>query len=260
MKVAAVSISDVDAWHRRMSTRAPTHANRALAVLSKMFNLAIRWGLRADNPAKGIERNQEHKRERYLTGAELTRVTAALTRLRDRNAANAIRLLLLTGARRGELLAARWRDIDIDAGVWTKPAGTTKQKTIHRVPLSEAAVRLLAGMREQAVDDAEWLFPASLKGGHRTDVREAWDALRLAADIPDVRLHDLRHSFAAVLASQGLSLPIIGALLGHSSPTTTARYSHLLDDPLRRATELASAVITGKPAAKVVPLKKKRGQ
>jgi integrase len=260
MKVAAVSISDVDAWHRRMSTRAPTHANRALAVLSKMFNLAIRWGLRADNPAKGIERNQEHKRERYLTGAELTRVTAALTKLRDRNAANAIRLLLLTGARRGELLAARWRDIDVDVGVWTKPAGTTKQKTVHRVPLSEAAVRLLAGMREQAVEDAEWLFPASLKGGHRTDVREAWDALRLAADIPDVRLHDLRHSFASVLASHGLSLPIIGALLGHSSPTTTARYSHLLDDPLRRATELASAVITGKPAAKVVPLKKKRGQ
>jgi integrase len=255
MKVAAVGFTDVDAWHRKISTRAPTQANRALALLSRMFSLAIRWGLRTDNPCKGIERNQENKRQRYLSGPELTRLTGALSELPDQGAANAIRLLLLTGARRGELLAARWRDIDLNAGVWTKPASTTKQARLHRVPLSEAAVRLLAGMREQAGGDAEWVFPASRTLGHRTDIREAWEALRAAADIPEVRVHDLRHSYASVLASQGLSLPIIGALLGHASPTTTHRYAHLLDDPLRRATEAASAVITGKPSAEVVPLK-----
>ena len=122
MKVATVSLADVDGWHRRISTRAPIHANRALAVLSKMFVMAIRWGLRVENPCRGIERNQENKRHRYLTGPELSRVTAELVKLRDQGAANAIRLLLLTGARRGELLAARWVDVDIEAGVWTKPA------------------------------------------------------------------------------------------------------------------------------------------
>jgi integrase len=255
MKVAAVSLADVDAWHSRMSKRAPTHANRALALLSRVFSMAIRWGLRADNPCKGIERNQEQKRHRFLSGAELARVTGALDQMRDQGAANAIRLLLLTGARRGELLAARWRDIDIEAGVWIKPGSTTKQRTTHRVPLSKAAGRLLTEMREQTNENAEWVFPAPRKPGHRTDLKEPWEAIRAAAGIPDVRLHDCRHSFASILASQGLSLPIIGALLGHASPATTARYTHLIHDPLRRATEAAAAVVTGKPSARVVPLK-----
>ena len=121
MKVAAVTHADVDAFHRKISARAPTHANRVLACLSKMFSLSVRWGWRTDNPCKGVERNQESKRHRYLTGAELGRLTEALAELRDQGAANAVRLLLLTGARRGELLAAKWADFDLDAGIWTKP-------------------------------------------------------------------------------------------------------------------------------------------
>ena len=150
MKVAAVTFADIDRLHREVSARAPTQANRILALLSRLFSMAIRWGLRTDNPTKHVERNQEHKRQRYLTGPELARVTAALAEMRDQGAANAIRLMLLTGARRGETLAARWRDIDLEAAVWTKPGASTKQKTEHRVPLSEAAVRLLAEMRQQA--------------------------------------------------------------------------------------------------------------
>jgi integrase len=258
MKVAAVTFADVDAWHRKLSARAPTHANRALALLSRMFTLAIKWGLRTDNPCRGVERNPENQRQRYLTGAEMVRLTAALDELSDQGAADAIRLLLLTGARRGELLAARWSDLDLDAGVWTKPAVTTKQGAVHRVPLSDAARKLLADMREQAPADAEWLFPSPIKPGSRTDLKVAWEILRAAADIRDVRLHDCRHSFASVLASQGLSLPIIGALLGHSTPHTTARYAHLLDDPLRAATERASAIITGAKSAEVVSLPDRR--
>jgi integrase len=254
MKVAAVTHADVDAWHRKLSARAPTHANRGLAVLSKMFSLAVRWGWRADNPCRGVERNQEPKRHRYLSGDELARLTTALAELPDAAAANAVRLLLLTGARRGELLAARWTDFKLEAGVWIKPGATTKQKTEHRVPLSEAACRLLAEIQEQA-GDGEWLFPAR-GGGHRPHINGAWIALRGAADLPDVHLHDLRHTYASVLASEGLSLPIIGALLGHTTANTTLRYSHLLDDPLRQATERAAAVITGKQPAEVVPLKK----
>jgi integrase len=252
-KVAAVSHSDVDAFHHRLSARAPTHANRTVAVLSRMFSLAIRWGWRIDNPCKGVERNQENKRHEYLTGAQISRLSEALAKLEDKAAANAVRLLLLTGARRGELLAAKYADVNLEAGVWTKPGATTKQRTEHRVPLSAAAVQLLTEMRAQAADDAEWIFPAR-GGGHRPHINEAWIRLRKAAKLPGVRLHDLRHTYASTLASAGLSLPVIGSLLGHSTPTTTHRYAHLFDDPLRQATERASAIITGKTPAEIVPL------
>jgi integrase len=259
MKVAGISYADIDALHRAITARgSSTHANRVLALLSRMFSLAIKWGWReGSNPAKGVERNAEHKRHRYLTGAELGRLTAALAALPDQGAANAVRLLLLTGARRGELLAARWADLDLEAGVWTKPGNTTKQRTVHRVPLSAAAVQLLAAMKAQA--DSEWLFPGRATP-HRLDLDDAWGVLRKAAGIPDAHLHDLRHTYASVLASSGLSLPVIGALLGHVNTQTTSRYAHLLDDPLRAATERASAVITGKSTAEVVPLKREHGR
>jgi integrase len=253
-KVAAVTHADVDALHHRLSVRVPTHANRVIAVLSKMFSLSVRWGWRTDNPCKGIERNQEPKRHRYLSGTELKRLTKALAKLEDQGAANAVRLLLLTGARRGELLAAKWTDIDLGTGIWVKPGATTKQATTHRVPLSEAACRLLAEMRAQADDDAEWIFPGR-GGGHRPHINEAWIRLRKAAGVPDARLHDLRHTYATALASSGLSLPVIGALLGHTTAQTTLRYSHLMDDPLRAATERASAILSGATPADIVPLK-----
>jgi integrase len=257
MKVAAVTHADVDGFHHRLTARAPTHANRTLAVLSRMFNLAVRWGWRADNPCRGVERNAENKRHRYLSGAEISRLSSALATLPDQNAANAVRLLLLTGARRGELLAAKWADIDLEAKVWVKPAATTKQAALHRVPLSAAACRLLAEMHAQADDGTEWVVPAR-GGGHRPHINDAWIRLRKAASLPDMRLHDLRHSFASTLASAGLSLPVIGALLGHSTPTTTHRYAHLFDDPLRAATERASAILTGSKPAQVLPLSKRR--
>jgi integrase len=255
-KVAAVSHADVDQWHHRLSKRAPTHANRTLAVLSKMLSLAVRWGMRADNPCKGVERNQEHKRNRYLSGAELGRLSEALAELPDQRAADAVRLLLLTGARRGELLAAKWDDFDLKRALWVKPGATTKQKTEHRVPLSAAACQLLTKMQEHA-DDGGYLFPAR-GGGHRPHINAAWIRARKAAKLPGLRLHDLRHSFASIGASSGLSLPVIGALLGHSTPVTTHRYSHLFDDVQRAATERIGAVISGKEAAEVVPLSKRR--
>jgi integrase len=254
MKVAAVTFAEMDSLHRKISKRAPTHANRVLALLSRMFTMAIRWGMRPDNPVKGIERNAEGKRQRYASPVELARLFKALAELPDQGAANAVRLLLLTGARRGETLAAKWTDFDLDSGSWTKPASTTKQEKTHTVPLSDAARQLLREMQDEADDGAVYLFPGQ-RTPHRLDINEAWGALRKATGIGDLRLHDLRHTFASVLASAGLSLPVIGALLGHSTPVTTHRYAHLFNDPLRQATERASAIITGKAAADVVPLK-----
>ena len=257
-KVASVTFSDIDGLHRRLSKDAPYRANRTVAVLSKMFSLAIKWGWRTDNPAKGIERNQETKRTRYLSGEELGRLTEALAKHEDQQGANVIRLLMLTGARKGEVLAARWDQLDLAAGVWTKPGATTKQKTEHRVPLSAPARQLLADLAASNKRKSEYVFPGRGGRGHRDDVKDDWADLCGAAKIIGARIHDLRHTYASVLASAGLSLPVIGALLGHSQPATTARYSHLFDDPLREATERVGAIVTGGKVADVVPLPQRR--
>ena len=254
LKVAAVVYEDIDRMHRAISKRAPYRANRCVALLSKMFSLAIKWKYRSDNPCKGIERNTEYKRRRYLSGEELGRLTMALVKHKDRQAADIVRMLLLTGARRGEVLAAKWDDIDLAAGTWSKPAATTKTDTEHEVPLSAAARALLADLRERSPAQAAWLFPAS-DGKPRKDIKDAWTRLCRDADIKNARAHDLRHTYASTLASAGQSLPIIGALLGHTTPATTARYAHLFDDPLRKAAEQAGAILSGQPSAEIVSLK-----
>jgi integrase len=235
-KVADLRFADISALHRKITKQGtPYRANRALALLSKMLSLAVQWEMRADNPARGVKRNSEEPRYRYLDPDELARLIAALDLHPDRNAANAIRVLLLTGARTAEALNAAWSQFDLRAGTWTKPSSHTKTKREHRVPLSPQARELLAKMFETKTSPL--LFPQV------QNLRHDWAALCKAAKLSGVRIHDLRHSYASVLASAGLSLPIIGALLGHTTPTTTARYAHLLDAPLREATEKASVII-----------------
>jgi integrase len=253
-KVTDVVFADVDRLHREISKTAPYVANRVAALLSKMFALAIRWEMRADNPVKGVERNREERRYRYLAGEELHRLSEALASHPSPAAANAIRLLLLTGARRMEVLAARWDQFDLAAGIWTKPSSHTKQKREHRVPLSAPALQLLVAVKAAAAKDAPYVFPARPGGAHMRDLHRSWGSLCRAARIEGVRVHDLRHTYASVLASAGLSLPIIGGLLGHSNPATTARYSHLFDDPLRAATDRAAAIIGGREKAEIVAL------
>jgi integrase len=244
-KVVEVTFADIDGLHRKITKDgAPYYANRALSVITKMFNLAIHWKWRLDNPAKGVERNQEFKRERYLSAAELARLSEALAKYSDPQAANVVRLLLLTGARSGEVLAMRWKDLDLEDGIWTKPGSTTKQKTTHRVPLSAPARQVLAELAGEAEAGAEFVFPS--RKSHRSEVRNAWRELCETACIASARPHDLRHTHASILASSGHSLPIIGRLLGHSQPATTARYAHLQDDPLRLAAERVGAIVTGK--------------
>lgn len=243
-KVAEVTFADIDALHRKITKDgAPYYANRAVAVLTKMFNFAICWGWRTDNPVKGIERNQEHKRERYLSPVELARLSETLAKYPDQRAADVVRLLLLTGARSGEVLAMRWSNLDLIAGIWTKPGSTTKQKTTHRVPLSAPARQVLVALADDAAEDTDFVFPG--RTGHRTEIRNAWIDMCRAARITGARPHDLRHTYASILVSSGNSLPTIGRLLGHSQPATTARYSHLQDDPLRLATERVGSIIAG---------------
>ncbi|RWD06624.1 MAG: DUF4102 domain-containing protein [Mesorhizobium sp.] len=310
-KVADVHSTDVEDLHAAISKRgisgrpARYRANRVVALLSKMFSLALKWGWRdhaAGNPAKGIDRNAEAKRKRYLSAAELESLTAALAAHKDQQACNIVRLLLLTGARRDEVESMRWKyfdaaegtwaGVDLDAGKWTKPASTTKQKGWHQVPLSAAAQSLLADLLAQAQRElkkgeklSDYVFPGRGGKGHREEIKTQWRELCIAAELvdvttlpngkskvtPNVRIHDLRHTNASVLVSKGVPLTTIGRMLGHSQVSTTARYAHLYDDPLREAAELASAALAPvKPApepapedpepagANVIPMKQRR--
>jgi integrase len=244
LKVTDVAFADVDALHRKVTRGGSTYAaNRCLAVLSKMFALAIRWGMRDSNPVRGIERNPEAKRKRYLSNEELAALTKALATHPDPQVPYIIRLLLLTGARSSEVMGMRWTDIDLTTGTWTKPASTTKQKSDHTVPLSAPARQLLSEVNERRTD-APWVFPSgNNKAGHVVTIERAWTAICKAAGIAGLRVHDLRHSFASQLASGGASLPLVGSLLGHSNAATTHRYTHLFQDPQRAAVERVGAVI-----------------
>jgi integrase len=260
-KVADITFANVDALHRKITKAGRSHrANRCVTLLSKMFALAIRWEWRADNPCRGIERNKEHSRRRYMTADELVRMVEALAKFPDQDIADAIRMLLLTGARRNEVLAMQWAHLDLGTGTWSKPPTSTKQREHHQVPLSAPARQLLAGRMAVRKADSDYVFPGRSGNDHRVDFWLQWQRLCQAAGIEGLRVHDLRHSYASQLASTGHSLPLIGRLLGHSNPTTTARYAHLFDDPLRQATEKIGAIIAnaGKPAPEPTPLKRRR--
>ncbi len=147
LKVHDVRHEDIDRLHQDVSRTRPIRANRMAQLLSRMFTLAVRWEYRSDNPVKGLHRNPEPKRNRYLTGEELERLMAVLATHKNQRCANVIRLLLLTGARRGEVMNATWDQFDLDAGIWTKPSAHTKQKKEHRVPLSAATIQLLSELK-----------------------------------------------------------------------------------------------------------------
>lgn len=252
-----------------------TTANRVMAVLSKMFTEAQKLGLTNHNPTKGIEKNDETKRERFLDAEELARLIDALACLEDRQAANIFRLILLTGARKTEVLAATWDMFDLKAGVWTKPSHHTKQKKTHRVPISAPARQLLSEIYEAAGEDrTPYVFPAKFASSkentkeprpYRSNVKNQWAAVLKAAKVKDLHIHDLRHSFASFLVAEGMSLPLIGRLLGHTQAQTTHRYAHLGLDPLRAATErignIVSPVSTAKKeGAEIVPMKVARDE
>ncbi len=233
--VAKLSRREIEELHRAHK-RTPYQANRFLALLSKMFSLANAWECREDNPAKGIERYQEEKRDRWLTADELKVLWAVLENYSNQLTACIFKLLILTGARKGELMGAMWEQFDLEAGVWTKPAHLTKQKKNEHLPLSPQAVEILKEMKSQST--STFVFPGNVNGKPVQEIKRAWETIRKKSGFSDLRIHDLRHTYASHLVSSGLSLSIVGKLLGHTQAATTQRYAHLADEPLRQATAL----------------------
>ena len=294
-KIEGLRRAEIKEFHRSMKGT-PYRANRVLALLSTMFNFAINdleWPL--ENKAKGVKRFQETKRKRYLQPDELSRLIEALkdypevraakeesrrgpkinpktaeeARRHGKAAADVIRLCLLTGCRSGEALGARWEQFTFaddehgnTVGEWIKLGSTTKQKTEHSAPLSDAAVVLIKDIMSSAPKDddgelvSEFVFPGRSTKAPLSQIKYEWEYLRQKAGIDDVRVHDLRHTYASVLVSAGVSLPVIGALLGHTNPMTTARYAHLLNDPLKQATDTMGHIVTGTKSAEVTAIRK----
>ena len=251
-RLSEIARKDVEELHHAVSQKYPVAANRAVSACSAILATAVRWGLLDKNPALNVDRNAEEGRERYLTPEELTRLTKAMDVSPAQDSADIVRLLTLTGARIGEVVAMRWEQVNLETGVWIKPASTTKQNKTHRVPLSQAAVSILIKRKRNiqsekprkidtknraALKNNPWVFPGDGAEGHMTTIRSFWASVCKKADIKNTRVHDLRHTFASLLVSAGESLPVVGALLGHTQAKTTSRYAHLMDDALRRATE-----------------------
>lgn len=248
-RVDKITAGDVTRLHLDWKDT-PTRANRALALLSHMFAMAEKWGVRpraADNPCRGVDRFDEQRRERFLSADELARLGAALDFAEKADAKNkslddgaespfacaAVRLLILTGCRMSEILTLRWEDVDAERGVLTIAA--PKEGRPKAVVLNAPARAVLTSLRR--LKSNPFVIVGRVHGQHLTDLEHPWQRIRKRAGLEDVRLHDLRHSFASVAVAGGASLPIIGALLGHSQPATTQRYAHLSDDPLRAASK-----------------------
>jgi integrase len=216
-KVDSMTRADVAALHSRIGERHPYEANRTVALLGKMFELARRWGFlpeTAANPARGIDKFKEQKRDRWVTPEELPRLATVIAQYPNLYVRAALWLYLLTGVRREELLQARWDDVDLAR--CELRLGETKAGRTHYVPLSAPARVLLQQLPRE--EGNPYILPGTKRGSHLVNVSKPWKKIRKAAGVEDVRLHDLRRTVGSWLAQAGNSLPLIGRVLNHTTP------------------------------------------
>ena len=225
----------------------PVRANRIGEVLRKMFTLAVQWGWCKDNPAQRFHRRTETPRERFLSKEEIASLAAALDGAEDRRAADIIRMCMLTGARLGEVRQSRFDQFNLEQLSWSKPPAMTKQRRVHRVPISDETAAIVRQRLLLVPKGAPWLFPGDTPGQPVQEVRRFWAKIQKETGLVDVHIHDLRHTFASLLVSGGASLEMIGKLLGHSQTQTTQRYAHLMDSPLRAGVDAVASAFRPKP-------------
>lgn len=249
LRVSTVTRRNVEALHNSLK-KTPYQANRVLALLSKMFTFAMQGEMRTDNPAKGIGRFKEDRREAWFSRQQLQALAAALDKYAEQDAADALRLLIVTGARPGEVIGAEWPMFDLERGIWNKPSHHVKEKKTEHMPLNPTAVMILRRMAKHRT--GIHLFPGRDAGTARTTLRNAWKQVCRSAGLAKkitpvmgkrgkplprwkatVRVYDLRHTFASHLISRNWSLQLVGKLLGHTQSATTERYAHVADAALR---------------------------
>jgi integrase len=260
---------DIRNWHQSFRHDRPRSGNLLLALVSRLYSLAISDEIDGINVnlAVGIKKHPETKRVRFLDKEELKSFGTALNdwvteTTEERDAAKSIRkqtaatylltelhlfgFLTLTGCRIGEARNAKWSDIDFDNGIWNKESSHTKQKMAHRAPLNSGALGLLKDWKDQPKrSESEYIFSGSLPDKPVTYPRKTWLALMERAEIEDFRIHDLRHTFASYAVSEGTPLALVGGLLGHTQAATTQRYAHLLPDALKDASEAVAGQFGG---------------
>jgi integrase len=239
LPLPSITTRDVQFLYSRIRTQnSPTYANRYLALVHRMFVLAIQWGHLPDakNPASGIRKYRENaSRERFLTRDEIERFLAALDARPERMTANAIKFLLFTGMRRGEGIGLRWEDVDIErATVFLPRTKSGKSRTVVMNVLAKAILEEMLALR---AGDHEYVFPGKKPGTHLAEPRKTFENAKAEAGLENLHLHDLRHTFASIAVQNGASLYEVQKLLGHASSQMTQRYAHLADASLRAVSD-----------------------
>lgn len=246
-RLCDITLRDIQIYHAKMTkTLAPSTANRHLALLSKIFSLALQWDRVTKNPCIGIKKfKEDNQQQRFLNEAEIGRLFQALDADYNKVATKALKLLLYTGCRREEVLQAKWEDISLETGTWFLPKGKTGSRYVQ---VNSAAKALLESIVRT---DSPYVFPGRDSSDKPlNNPRKCFTRVLKAAGIDHIRIHDLRHSHASILVNQGVSLFMVQKILGHSSPKTTQRYAHLSDSTLRAVSETVSEAIS--QALKVV--------
>ncbi len=237
-RLSTIHRRDIEKLHADLAEKSGIYAaNRVLALLSTVFNKATEWGWSGDNPCKGVKKFREESRERFLTQDEMPRFLKALAEEPSQDFRDFIMLDLLTGARRSNLLAIRWEEIDFAGAVWRIPR--TKGNKPQSIPLVGPAQKILEARRERV--NGEWVFPSDVvKGAHVLEYRKPWGKLLERAQIGNLRLHDVRRTLGSWLSKSGAALPVIKAALGHADIATTAIYTRGEDSEVRKALEVAA--------------------
>jgi integrase len=216
-------------------------ATRTVAGLSTVLGYAMERGYLAHNPALGVQEQSGRMCERFLSAAEINALQIALSDHEPSHpkAVRIVRLLLLTGCRFNEIAALTWPEVDLARGITTLRASKTGMRIVY---LSEAAATELAGI--ERIENEPYVFPAARGGRHYQGAQKVWRSIRKAAGLPDVRIHDLRHTFASTALAEGASVVVVAKLLGHTQLRTTARYAHLAADAVRDAANRVGVAVT----------------
>ncbi|GLQ17178.1 site-specific integrase [Maritalea porphyrae] len=243
-RLDVVTTSDISKFHHGLCGLgyAPGTANRVLILIRFMYNLAIKWQVPniSSNPSSGVELFRlNNERQRFLTPLEVNRLFDEIKRSPNTLLEPIVSLLLLTGARKREVLDAQWADFDFNNRIWVIPI--TKSGKARKVPLSDEAIALVERLKSK--NRSAYLFANPETAKPFRTIFYAWDTARKRAGLAEVRMHDLRHSFASFLVNSGRSLYEVQRLLGHAHIKTTERYAHLSDETLSSAVNVVGAII-----------------